>query len=151
MELNVELIASVIGLLLGGGGIGGVITWKYARMKERGEARQAENQATKELQDIYQQLIADIKTDRDEQKSYISELKADRNNLRHDRDELRERQEKMEVEVAELKQAVARHGRMVEGLRPLLCGCMECPDRIPVDLADMKGTRKKRRGNENDK
>lgn len=143
MELNLEIIASVIGLLLGGGGLGGIITWKYARMKERGEARQAENQATKELQDIYQQLIADIKTDRDEQKSYINELKSDRNNLRHDRDELRERQEKMEAEVAGLKRDVARHGRLVDSMRPLLCGCMDCKDRLPVNLSDVRSARKK--------
>jgi hypothetical protein len=67
MELSISDIISIMGLLLGGGSIGGFFTWRYAQRKERAEAEISETTATKEVQDVYQQLIADVKTDRDEQ------------------------------------------------------------------------------------
>lgn len=68
-------IIELIGLLVGTGGIVGFFTLKYERMRARGEARNAENQATKSVQDVYQEMVADVKADREEQKEYIKELK----------------------------------------------------------------------------
>ena len=82
-----------IASLLGGGGIGGFLTWKYTRRTKEAEAEQAETTAAKEVQDVYQQLINDVKADREEQKTYISELKEDRRHLREERDDLRNRQD----------------------------------------------------------
>lgn len=137
---SIETIISLAGLLLGGGGL---LTWRYARQKAKAEASSAEAQAssaeaqaTKELQDVYQQLIADIKTDRDEQKAYIKELKDDRANLRHDRDELRKRQDELENNQRELGNKLARYGRMVENMRPFLCGDMGCKKRANVSMSD---------------
>lgn len=141
MEISIDTLIAVAGLLLGGGG-GAFFTWRYQRKKAKAEAEEAsahavaaEANAAKELQDVYQQLINDIKTDRDEQKAYIQELKEDRTHLRRDRDDLRKRQDEIDEKVRGLQRDVARYGRMVEFMRPFLCGRRNCPDRAPVTIS----------------
>ena len=129
-----DSIIGIISLLVGGGG-GAFFTWRWQRRKAKAEATTAEADAAKELQDVYQQLIADIKTDRDEQKAYISELKEDRAHLRRDRDDLRKRQDELEEQVRGLQREVARNTRIMEMVRPLLCGRRNCADRMPVTLS----------------
>ena len=145
---TIDNIVTIIGLFTGGG-LGAFFTWKYQKKKAQAEAEQAEaeaekakqdaaaaaNQAAKEMQDMYQQLIADIKTDRDEQKAYIAELKEDRHHLRAERDDLRTRQDKLEETVRTLQRDVARNGRMVEAMRPLLCGREVCNKRVLVTVS----------------
>ena len=99
------------------------------------DLEQAENTATKEVQDVYQQLIADVKADRNEQRTYIEELKSDRQHLRQERDELRDRIDKTDETVRDLQREVARNGRMVEGMRPFICGRIGCEDRKPVIIS----------------
>lgn len=130
---TLQSIISIATLLLGGGG-GAFFTWRFVRKRAKAEAQRAEVDAAKELQDVYQQLITDIKADRDEQKAYIKELKDDRLNLRNDRDQLKTRQEDLEREVRQLKFDVARQGRMTEAMRPFLCG-RKCSDRTSVDIS----------------
>ena len=62
MEITLEAIISVIGLLAGGTGIGGFFVWKYTKRKAQAEAKQAEAEAAKaeaevstEKQNYYQQ------------------------------------------------------------------------------------------------
>ena len=136
MEFNISDIVSIIGLIAGGGGAGWWLTWRYTRRKEQAEAVGAEATAAKELQDVYQQLINDIKTDRDEQKAYIQELKEDRRHLREDRDDLRKRQDTLEETVRSLQRDVARNGRVVECMRPFLCAkASKCKDCVPVTIS----------------
>ena len=135
MEISISDIISIIGLLLGGGSIGGFFTWRYARRKEQAEAVESEASAAKEVQDVYQQLITDVKTDRDEQKAYIQELKDDRRHLRREREELRSRQDKLEADVRGLQLQVARNGRMVEAMRPFMCGDLSCTKRQRVTIS----------------
>lgn len=136
MEISLESVISIIGLLLGGGGIGAIFTWRYSRRKEKAEAESAEVNATREVQDVYQQLISDVKTDRDEQKAYIQELKEDRRHLREERDELRDRIDKTDETVRNLQREVARNGRMVESLRPFMCGKVGCKERVSVTISE---------------
>ena len=84
---------------------------------------------------MYQQLITDIKTDREEQKQYIGELKEDRRHLRQDRDNLRKRQDELEEQVRVLQREVARNGRQLECLRPWMCGREGCALRVPVVIS----------------
>lgn len=135
MEFTISDIISIVSLLAGGGGMGWWFTWRYSRRKEKAEAKSAEADAAKELQDVYQQLINDIKADRDEQKAYIQELKEDRRHLREDRDDLRKRQDELEETVRNLQKDVARNGRMVECMRPFLCGREGCLLRVPVTIS----------------
>ena len=124
-------------------GLGSFLTWRYQRRRAKAEADSAEANAAKdeasaakELQDVYQQLIADIKTDRDEQKSYIQELKDDRRHLREERDSLSKRQDELEETVRSLQHDVARNGRMVEFMRPFLCGRTKCQERTSVTISE---------------
>lgn len=136
MENTFETIMSIVGLLLGGTGIGTFFTWRWQRRKAAAEAKTAEADAAKELQDVYQQLINDIKADREEQKAYIGELKEDRAHLRKDRDDLRKRQDELEESVRNLQREVARNSRIVEFMRPLLCGREGCAIRVPVTVSE---------------
>lgn len=134
--ISIDTIVAILGLFIGGGG-GAFFTWRWQRRRAKAEAKTAEADAAKEWQDVYQQLIEDIKTDRDEQKQYIAELKEDRQHLRRDRDDLRKRQNELEEAVRSLQRDVDRTNRLVEMMRPLLCGLAECPNRKPVAPADL--------------
>lgn len=135
MEISIDTIISVISLLTGGG-CGAWFTWRYVKRKAKAEAQTAEADAAKELQDVYQQLINDIKADREEQKAYIGELKEDRTHLRKDRDDLRKRQDELEECVRNLQREVARNSRKVDFMRPLLCGRDGCAIRVHVAVSD---------------
>jgi len=155
MDISLESIISIAGLLFGGGGIGMLITWRYQKKKAKAEAKQAEAEAekakfeamqanaqlTKEIQDSYQQLTADLKANletqqqyNEEQKQYIKELKEDRQHLRQERDDLRKRQDKLEKAMRDLQFEVARNSRMVAFMRPFLCGRDGCAIRVPVAM-----------------
>ena len=155
MDITLDNIIALLSLLIGGGG-GAFFTWRWQRKKAKSEAKAAEAEAekakfeamqanaqlTKEIQDSYQQLTADLKANletqqqyNDEQKQYIAELKEDRKHLRQDRDELRKRQDSLEETVRTLQADVARNGRMVECMRPFLCGRQGCKDRTPVTIS----------------
>ena len=149
MEITFDSIIGILGLLLGGGA-GGFFTWRWQRRKAKAEAKTAEVDAAKELQDVYQQLIADIKTDRDEQKAYIQELKEDRRHLRDDRNELRKRQDELEEQVRGLQREVARNGRIVECMRPFLCGREGCALRVPVTISPQGEIEKTKRPDSQD-
>ena len=123
MGNTLETIMSIVGLLAGGGGIGGFIAWKYTKRKAAAEAKQAEAEASKaeadaakEKQDYYQQIIEDVAKDRDYYKQ--------------ERDEMRTRLDKTDEVVRDLQAQVARNGRMVESLRPLVCYKIGCKDRM---------------------
>lgn len=147
-----EYLDSIIRLLelLAGGVLGVLLTLRYQRRKAAAEAKTAEADAekanaeahgaeasaAKELQDVYQQLINDIKADREEQKSYINELKEDRQHLRKENGELRERIDTTDETVRQLQHDVARTGRMVEFMRPFLCGDTGCKTRQFVSIND---------------
>ena len=135
MEISLDSIIGILGLFIGGGG-GAFFTWRWQRKKAKAEAKTAEADAAKELQDVYQQLINDIKTDREEQKAYIGDLKEDRQHLRRDRDDLRRRQDELEETVRGLQREVARNTRLVDAMRPFLCGREGCLLRVPVNISD---------------
>ena len=70
MEITVDTIIAILGLFIGGGG-GAFFTWRWQRKKAKAEAENAEIDAAKELQDMYQQMLADAKTDREDRKAQI--------------------------------------------------------------------------------
>lgn len=152
MEIDLVTISEILGLMLGGCGIGSLFTIKYARMQARGEARSAENEATKAVQDVYQEMVEDVKKDREEQKAYILELKEDRNHLRQDRDELKKENENLRKTTIDLQDAIqdvkreqARQGRKLEVITPFICSRTECTERIRASIKDLT----KRKENKN--
>ena len=125
MEITLEAIISIVGLLAGGTGIGGFFVWKYTKRKAQAEAKQAEAEAAKaeseaanDKLDYYQKIIDGVARDLDYYKQ--------------ERDEDRMTIKRYDERINHLERAVARNGRMVEAMRPFLCGDMKCQRRILV-------------------
>lgn len=140
-------IIEIVGCITGGGGLVGFIvgmaTVRYERMKSRGEARSAENEATKTVQDVYQEMVEDVKRDREEQKAYIAELKEDRVHLRKDRDEQRTENEKLRKNVSQLQEEVqsvkieqAVQSKKLKLITPFLCS-RNCADRLKATIQEI--------------
>lgn len=139
MEITLDTIIAIASLFLGGGG-GAFFTWRYQRSKAKAEAEQAETTAAKEMQDVYQQLIDDVKKDRADQRAYIDELKDDRNALREERNKMQKRLGQLSDEIEDLKRVQARQGRQIEAMRPFLCADLKCPHRAIMQWSDLNNT-----------
>ncbi len=137
---SLTVIIEILGLILGGGGlIGfavGFATFKWQRMKARGEARQAELEATKTEQDTYQEIITDLKEHNDElrkynseQRDYTKQLEEERKQLVRERNEWRKQQELYDEKISNNERQIARLGRRVDSLTPLICTVVDCPKR----------------------
>lgn len=120
----------MINWIIGGSGVVGfivsILTIRWARRKVKGEARDAENEATKKLQEIYQTMVADQQKQNQELKEYCKELTADRRNIREERDELRKQVYDLQKEQREQAEKIAQLGRMVKAMAPLICGNTKC-------------------------
>ena len=134
MEISLDTIIALAGLFVGGSG-GAFFTWRWQRAKAKAEAESAEVNMAKEVQDIYQQALADKNTEVEDKNRIISELRQDRDHFRQDRNELRERIDKMDERMRDLQAQVARNGRQLECMRPLLCGRAHCSDRLSVTIS----------------
>lgn len=134
MDITIDTIISLLSLLLGGSA-GAVFTWRWQRAKAKAEAKTAEIDATKEMQDVYQQLIADVKQDRSEQRQYITELKQDRDDLRQERNKMQKRLTQLSEQIDTLRATQSRQGRQIEALRPFLCADTKCKKRQLIAIA----------------
>lgn len=146
MEISIDTLIAIAGLFLGGGG-GAFFTWRYQRSKAKAEAEQAEITATKELQDLYQQMLDDAKHDREDRKAQIEELRGERDHYKTDRNEIREQfakfsdearewRNKADEEREEMKRTIARLGRKVDAMAPFMCGRTGCTNRLYVTVSD---------------
>ena len=141
MEITVDTIIAILGLFIGGGG-GAFFTWRWQRKKAKAEAENAEIDAAKELQDMYQQMLADAKTDREDRKAQIDELRQERDHYKNDRNELRDRLDATDEKIRELSNIVARNGRQIEAMRPFMCYVSGCRKRQLVELLDHATSKK---------
>ena len=114
MEITLDTIISIIGLLLGGG-CGAFFTWRWQRKKAKAEAE-------KEEQGYYQQMMKDIAQDRDYYKQ--------------ERDEYRKTIKSYDERIDDLERKVARNGRIVESLRPFICTDLKCKLRHRAVISD---------------
>jgi peptidoglycan hydrolase CwlO-like protein len=140
IETAITLFVSVLTALGGFEAIKYILNRKAEKKKTEAEAESAGTAATKEVQDVYQQLIADVRSDREEQRAYITELTESRKHLREECEELRQRIDDTEKIVRDLQKEVARNARMVENLRPFICGVLGCKKRQPVAISDEEVT-----------
>ena len=159
MEITLEAIISLIGLFVGGGG-GAFFTWRYLRRKAKAEAVTAEIDATKDMQDMYQQMLEDAKKDREDRREQVEELRADRDHYKAERNELREKMEQLtrsfmdwrieaDNDRSKMKMDIAKLGRKVETMVPFMCGDLNCKLRQRVTLSD-DGTLKTKRPQKKD-
>mgnify|MGYP003305875876 FL=1 len=114
MEITLDTIISIMGLLLGGG-CGAFFTWRWQRKKAKAEAE-------KEEQGYYQQMMKDIAQDRDYYKQ--------------ERDEYRKTIKSYDERIDDLERKVARNGRIVESLRPFICTDLKCKLRHRAVISD---------------
>ena len=141
MEITLEAIISFIGLFVGGGA-GAFFTWRYQKKKAKAEAESAEIDAAKDLQDMYQQMLADAKTDREDRKAQIDELRQERDHYKNDRNELRDRLDATDEKIRALEHTVARNGRQIEAMRPFMCYVSGCRKRQLVEVLDHAASKK---------
>lgn len=134
MEFSLDTLIAILGLFIGGGG-GAFFTWRWQRAKAKAEAESAEATAAKEMQDMYQQLIQDVKSDRADQRTYIDELKADRNHYKEERNMMRDRLDKMDDSIRNLQ-------REVDAMRPFVCTIPNCPKRQRAATSAGAGAKK---------
>lgn len=136
---NLEAIISILGLLLGGSG-GAFFTWRFMRRKAKAEAVTAEVDAAKDLQDMYQQMLADAKIDREDRKQQIDELRQERDHYKSDRNELRTKLEETDGKIHKLELDLVRLTKIVEGLRPFLCADLNCQSRKSCIIEEMNAS-----------
>lgn len=138
MELTT--IIELVSLFIGTGGLTGFIvallTIRYDRKKAKGEAHSAEYEGMKVEQDTYQELIEDLRADRKrlkednaDQLQYIEELKEERKQLRAERDEMVKTIDEMKKELRTQGDKLARLGRIVNAMKPLICASVGCKTR----------------------
>lgn len=142
MEVTIDTLIAILSLFVGGGG-GAFFTWRWQRRRAKAEAQQAETSAAKEMQDMYQQMIADANGWMRDSKQHNDELRQDRDHYKHDRNELRTEVEQLqrsltqlqtegEQRTADLQRTIARLGRKVDAMVPFICGRAGCKDRVPA-------------------
>ena len=146
MEITLEAIISFLGLFIGGGG-GAFFTWRYLRRKAKAEAVTAEIDATKDMQDMYQQMLEDAKNDREDRREQVEELRKDRDHYKQERNEFREKMEQLtrsfmdwrleaDNDRSKMKMDIAKLSRKVETMIPFMCRNLQCKDRQRVVLSD---------------
>ena len=146
MEITLEAIISFLGLFIGGGG-GAFFTWRYLRRKAKAEAVTAEIDATKDMQDMYQQMLEDAKNDREDRREQVEELRKDRDHYKQERNEFREKMEQLtrsfmdwrleaDNDRSKMKMDIAKLSRKVETMVPFMCGNLTCKDRQRVVLSE---------------
>lgn len=136
MEITLDSIIGILGLLFGGGAIGGIFTWRWQRKKAKAEAQTEEVNMAKAVQDAYQQMLADKETDLEDRKKVIAELREERDHYKNDRNELRDRLDNTDKTVRDLQREVARNGRIVEQMRPFICYDQRCKNRVRVMVSE---------------
>ena len=160
MEITLDSILSLLGLFVGGSG-GAFFTWRYLRRKAKAEAVTAEIDATKDMQDMYQQMLEDAKKDREDRREQVEELRADRDHYKQERNELRDKMEQLtrsfmdwrieaDNDRSKMKMDIAKLGRKVETMVPFMCGNLTCKDRQRVVLSE-DGTIKQQKKKDGDK
>jgi hypothetical protein len=152
MEISLDSIASIIGLFLTGGG-GAFFTWKWLNRRARAEAMEKEAEAksaevdmAKKVQDTYQEMLEDKQKEVVDNQRLIAELREDRDHYKQGYLEFRDQIDKLSKEFRDfrneteeermtMKRDIARNGRMMECMRPLLCGREGCAIRVPVTIS----------------
>ncbi len=130
MESIITIILSVITAIGGFEAIKYLINRKSEKKKSEAEANSAMATVLKEMTESYQIFVENTKEKIEDDQKYISVLKDERN-------ELRQRIDDTDAKVRELQREVSRNGRMVEALRPLICGVIGCRKRKDVTISDI--------------
>ena len=148
MEITLDSIIGILGLLFGGGALGGIFTWRWQRKKAKAEAQTEEVNMAKAVQDTYQEMLEDKNKEVEDNHRLITELRADRDHYKQGYIEMRDEVEKLskdfydfkrdtENERQKMKSDIARNTRIAESSRPFMCGLApDCAKCVPVIISD---------------
>ena len=148
--MNADTIQVVVALIAALGGwemIRYYINRKAEKRIKETEAETAEVDMAQKVQDTYEKILEAKDKEVADNHRLVEELRTDRDHYKQERDELRSLFDKLETEVREMKSSyetekfdtdrkIARLGRKVEMLRPLLCGRTDCKLRQYVTISD---------------
>ena len=148
MEITLDSIIGILGLLFGGGALGGIFTWRWQRKKAKAEAQTEEVNMAKAVQDTYQEMLEDKNKEVADNQRLIAELREDRDHYKKGYVEMRDEVEKLskdfydfkrdtEAERQKMKRDIARNTRIAESSRPFMCGLApDCAKCVPVIISD---------------
>jgi chromosome segregation ATPase len=155
MEITLDSIIGILGLLFGGGAIGGIFTWRWQRARAKAEAKEKEAEAksaevemAQKVQDTYQQMLEDKQKEVDDNHRLIAELREDRDHYKQGYVEFRDQLDKLQKEFrtfrneteeqrAQMKRDIDRNSRQLECLRHFQCGREDCAIRVPVTISQV--------------
>lgn len=95
------------------GGLTWIFTIRYTR-------KQAEADAMTSMQGIYKEMIDDLQKDRKE--------------LKEERTRLKEKLKSLEEKYEQVDRAIKENSRVIEAMKPFLCGVVDCPNRKAFNL-----------------
>ena len=148
MEITLDSIIGILGLLFGGGALGGIFTWRWQRKKAKAEAQTEEVNMAKAVQDTYQEMLEDKNKEVEDNHRLIAELREDRDHYKRGYVEMRDEVEKLskdfydfkrdtQNERQKMKSDIARNTRIAESSRPFMCGLApDCAKCVPVIISD---------------
>lgn len=113
-----ETIITAIITALCTGGLTWLFTLRYTR-------KQAEADAMKSVQEVYQGLIGDMKNDRKELKNAYQEQKKRF-------DEADNKYKEVLQKCNEMEKAIKQNARVMDTMKPFLCGVKNCPNRKSI-------------------
>lgn len=148
MEITLDSIIGILGLLFGGGAVGGIFTWRWQRAKAKTEAKSAEVEMAQKIQDTYQEILEDKQKEVEDNHRLIAELRSDRDHYKQGYVEMRDEVDKLTKEFYDfkrdtmkerekMKSDIARNTRIAESSHPFMCGLApECHKCVPVIISD---------------
>lgn len=132
-----SIINTMVTIFLGGGWF---LHWRASRRKANGEAKQTEAQANKEAQEYYNTTLADVNRTLNEVREERDNYKEERNASRKENENLEEKYNELQRKLVEIeleyKREIARLGRRLDCISPLLCGDGSCLRRKRVNVID---------------
>ena len=119
MEITLDSIIGILGLLFGGGAIGGIFTWRWQRAKAKAEAKEKEAEAksavvemAQKVQDTYQEMLEDKNKEVEDNHRLIAELREDRDHYKKGYVEMRDEVEKLSKDFSDFKFESYAHKKM---------------------------------------
>lgn len=153
MELSIDTILSLFGLLGLGGGSGAFFTWKWMSRKAKAEAVTAEVDAAKNMQELYKKMIDHSNEYLEDSDRKLDAMRAERDKYHEERDEFRNSLEKLTKEVydmkvegqeerANLRADITSLKMQIEGMQPKTCIVDGCARRQVMEMTDQRRTKK---------
>lgn len=137
----VGIIISVITAIGGWEAIKYLINRKAEKRIKETEAKTAEVDMAQKVQDTYEKILEAKDKEVTDNHRIIEELRTDRDHYKNLFDklevEVRDMKKSYEQKEIETDRKIARLGRKVDAMRPLLCGiALSCKFRKPVTISD---------------